>query len=101
MKTLPQIILPRMTLVLEYGDKFHCLFYTWDPSSKHVRSKTGKFAQFVRLTMIYSILYIIGQMVSILANRKSASFMELFQGSISSGPQTQIMSRCWIYSAME
>lgn len=78
----PEAIIPHLKHILEYGDKFHNIFYTWDPSSKQIGPKNGKRIKFVRITMVYSLVYVIGQMVAILINRQDASLMDRFQGTL-------------------
>lgn len=91
-KTLPEVILPRLKRVLEFGDKFHNIFYTWDPLTKQVQPKNRKL---VRLTMICSLVYVILQVTSIFINRKSTSFIELFQGSLFSFAYFSILFLRW------
>lgn len=78
MATFPKIFLPRVKLVLDYGEKLHNLLYVYDPSSKQVRPITGKSLTYVRITMVYSFVNIVGQMVAIFLHRNTASFMQLF-----------------------
>lgn len=96
MTTLPGAILPRLIRLLGYGDKLHCLPYTWNPASKRVQSKSGIALQLVRITMIYTSVYMIAQIISLLTT--TASFMERFQGGIFSFVYLSIILFRWEWS---
>lgn len=79
MKSLPQIVLPRLKRLLGYGDNLYSLLYTWDPLAKLIRAQNAKSVRFVRNIIMLSNTYVIGQLASILV---SDSFIERFHGAI-------------------
>lgn len=82
MKTVSEVISPRLKDVLKYGEFFNVCIYNWNPSSKRVAPKNGKTLNFVRIIMTTSVVYFVTQVASILINRHLDSIMQQFQGTL-------------------